>query len=115
MQALYVNTDKDTLQKAWNGKTPSIFLAGPTPRSEDVPSWRPEALEILKAKGFTGNVFIPEDMGAERYADYDGQINWEWNGLDAATVQVYWVPRDLATTDVVEPLAAVSKDNIWRR
>ena len=97
MQALYVNTDKDTLQEAWNGKTPSIFLAGPTPRSEDVPSWRPEALEILKTKGFTGNVFIPEDMGAERYADYDGQINWEWNGLDAATVQVYWVPRDLAT------------------
>ena len=97
MQVLYVNTDKAILEKAWTGKEQGIFLAGPTPRSDDVPSWRPEAVEFLKAKGFTGNVFIPEDKGAERYADYDGQINWEWNGLDAATVQVYWVPRDLKT------------------
>ena len=26
----------------------SIFLAGPTPRSKDIPSWRNEALKILK-------------------------------------------------------------------
>lgn len=97
MQVLYVNSDKARLEKAWQSKEQAIFLAGPTPRSDDVPSWRPEAVALLKAKGFTGNVFIPEDMGAERYADYDSQINWEWNGLDAATVQVYWVPRDLQT------------------
>ena len=97
MQVLYVNSDKDALKKAWSGEGESIFLAGPTPRADDVPSWRPEAVEILKSKGFAGDVFIPEDKSAERYSDYDGQINWEWNGLDAATVQVYWVPRDLQT------------------
>ena len=38
----------------WDGESPSIFLAGPTPRREDVPSWRPQALEVLAGLGFTG-------------------------------------------------------------
>ena len=38
----------------------SIFLAGPTPRSKEVKSWRPEAIRLLKEKGFDGVVFVPE-------------------------------------------------------
>jgi len=95
MQVYYVNTNKTEIQNAWVAKTSSIFLAGPTPRTDDIPSWRPEALDLLEQFGFKGSVFIPEDRGAERYADYDSQINWEWRGLDAANVIVFWVPREL--------------------
>lgn len=97
MHVYYVNTPKETIKAAWAAKTPSIFLAGPTPRTDDTPSWRPAAVALLEEYGFKGSVFIPEDRGAERYADYDGQINWEWNGLDAARVIVFWIPRNLAT------------------
>jgi hypothetical protein len=31
-----------------NLKEPAIFLAGPTPRSLNVASWRPEAIKILE-------------------------------------------------------------------
>ena len=30
----------------------SLFLAGPTPRDDDVVSWRPEAVRILSELGF---------------------------------------------------------------
>ena len=113
MEAYYVDTPKTEIEKAYAGKTPSIFLAGPTPREDGVDSWRPEALELLNKHGFTGGVFIPEDRGAERYADYDGQINWEWDGLDAANVIIFWVPRELTkmpafTTNVEFGLYAAS-------
>ena len=39
---------------------PSIFLAGPSPRSSGVPSWRPQALDLLRALGFSGTVLVPE-------------------------------------------------------
>ena len=39
---------------------PSIFLAGPTPRSNDIKSWREEAIKILEQLEFEGIVYIPE-------------------------------------------------------
>ena len=39
---------------------PSLFLAGPTPRSSEVLSWRPQALEVLRGLGFPGTVLVPE-------------------------------------------------------
>ncbi len=42
MQIRYYE-DKEMLNNKF-----SIFLAGPTPRSTDVKSWRKEAIEILK-------------------------------------------------------------------
>jgi len=75
----------------------SIFLAGPTPRSPDVPSWRPEAIEILKNLGYDGTVFIPEDPTGKWESNYDNQIYWEWEALNQATVVVFWVPRELET------------------
>lgn len=75
----------------------SIFLAGPTPRSKDVPSWRPEALLILERLGFAGNVYLPEAADWAPHEHYDDQVHWEWEALNLSTVVVFWVPRDLKT------------------
>ena len=37
----------------------SIFLAGPTPRGENVISWRTEACQLLENLGFDGVVYVP--------------------------------------------------------
>ena len=76
----------------------SIFLAGPTPRSVVDPSWRPEAIQFLREKGFDGVVYIPEprdgmwDGSGDAYQD---QVDWEWRCLNAADVILFWIPRDM--------------------
>lgn len=75
----------------------SIFLAGPTPRSAEVESWRPEALKKLEALGFVGDVFVPEARDWGPHNSYDAQVHWEWEALKQASVIVFWVPRDIAT------------------
>jgi hypothetical protein len=75
----------------------SIFLAGPTPRSPEVPSWRPRAVQLLQEMGFDGTVFVPEDDDASWKFSYDDQIEWELEALHSATVIAFWVPRDLET------------------
>lgn len=78
--------------------TKSIFLAGPTPRSADVSSWRPEALALLRDKlQFEGTVFVPESPDGRPHTEYDHQVSWEWEALNQATVVVFWVPREKAT------------------
>lgn len=76
---------------------PSIFLAGPTPRSLDVPSWRPQALELLKKIGYWGIVLVPEHQVRSDKADYYDQVEWEWQGLENAKAIAFWVPRELQT------------------
>ena len=62
----------------------SIFLAGPTPRSVDVKSWRPEALEILKKLSFNGTVYVPEwDYDAPKIS-YMEQVEWNTHILKTA-------------------------------
>jgi len=73
----------------------SIFLAGPTPRRHDVKSWRPEAISILEKIGFDGTVYVPEPEGWQSSIDYDDQVHWEWEALNAATVVAFWIPRDM--------------------
>ena len=73
----------------------SVFLAGPTPRSRDTKSWRPEALRILEAKGYDGVVFVPETADGAWKASYQEQIDWETEGLNRADCILFWVPRDL--------------------
>jgi hypothetical protein len=72
----------------------SIFLAGPTPRDPETPSWRPKALEYL-ANTFSGTVFVPEDSHQSWAFSYDDQVEWELEALHAATVIVFWVPREV--------------------
>jgi nucleoside 2-deoxyribosyltransferase len=73
----------------------SIFLAGPTPRSNNIESWRPAAVKILKELGFEGFVFIPEPRNGEYQHDYDDQVNWELDGLKKADCILFWIPRNL--------------------
>lgn len=98
MKALYYGDEFD-------GSGTSIFLAGPTPRSGNVISWRPEALTHLEAWGFHGSVLVPEVRpGGLPPHDYEAMlqwreavVRWEWRHLEAAGCILFWVPRDLAT------------------
>ncbi len=75
-----------------------IFLAGPTPRSPEVQSWRGEALALLRDElGFTGTVYVPEDEGGGMHGNYEEQIVWEVVALRRSDVVVFWIPRDMAT------------------
>lgn len=73
----------------------AIFLAGPTPRSKDVTSWRKEACDILRDLGFDGVVYDPEYSNMEPRENYEDQAMWERMALTEATVIVFWVPRHL--------------------
>lgn len=75
--------------------TKALFLAGPTPRSREVASWRPQALAILEAKGYDGVVFVPEPRSGDFDADYIVQVEWEEEGLRLADCILFWVPRNL--------------------
>lgn len=75
----------------------SVFLAGPTPRSQDVQSWRPDALRALAANGYEGVVFVPEDRPVDGittfHGDYDAQVEWEHRCLNMADCILFWIPR----------------------
>ena len=74
----------------------SIFLAGPTPRTSEVKSWRPEALRILAEKGYDGVVFVPEvKPGDTEEYDWSKAPQWEHKMLDMADIVLFWVPRDM--------------------
>jgi 8-oxo-dGTP pyrophosphatase MutT (NUDIX family) len=77
-----------------------VFLAGPTPRSPDVASWRPAAVDLIRrhwAGPGTLVVFVPEPADGRPWADYDDQRLWELRWLRVADQVVFWVPRDMAT------------------
>lgn len=84
-----------TLDEAPESLTHSIFLAGPTPRGPDTPSWRPNALRILESLGYDGVVFVPEYEDASLEYEYDAQVEWEEKYLNMADCIVFWVPRDI--------------------
>lgn len=73
----------------------SIFLAGPTPRENDVESWRSEACKFLEKCEFDGVVYVPEYSTWKPKADYVDQASWEREALTNATVIVFWIPREL--------------------
>lgn len=76
----------------------SLYLAGPTPRDTNVPSWRPNALDILERLGYDGVVFIPEFQDAQRNSDYDQQMDWELGAMRRSDVIFFWIP---ATPDTL--------------
>lgn len=75
----------------------SIFLVGPTPRSSEVPSWRPLAIQYLEDLGFNGTVLIPEYDTKKAFSNYDNQVWWERKGLINCTKIIAWVPRNMET------------------
>lgn len=89
-----------TMTVVYSDQTPpatiakSIFLAGPSPRKDEDPNWRiPEALELLRAMGFTGTVFVPLPSAGGAPESYDGQVEWETAHLHMADLIAFWVPR----------------------
>ena len=86
-------------QEDFTPETPSIFLAGPTPRHRDVKSWRPRALEILEGLNFSGQVLYPEGRDGVFHGTYMGQVEWEYKGLDNCSRICIWVPRDMRIMD----------------
>ena len=91
MEVIYA---REAPPKSWKK---SVFLAGPTPRSPRVQSWRPKALWLLEKSGYDGVVFVPEDREERDYSSFDfkKQIEWEWQCLNLADCVLFWVPRDL--------------------
>jgi len=81
----------------------SIFLAGPTPRSPEVSSWRPEALKILERLGYDGVVFVPEWTDASSKSQLDQRflhfqaVRWEDKHLNMSDQILFWIPRDMKT------------------
>lgn len=73
----------------------SIFLAGPTPRDENTVSWRIDVCNRLEKLGFDGVVYNPEYSSWVPKSNYMDQAEWEREALTAATVIMFWVPRDL--------------------
>jgi hypothetical protein len=80
---------------------PKVFLAGPTPdKSAPVPSWRPEALDLITAR-WTGpeplTVLTPESRNGVRAERYEHQVDWETDARAGATAILFWIPRDMRT------------------
>ena len=75
----------------------SLFLVGPTPRSKDVPSWRPDAIKALEELNYEGIVCIPERKDWQVKFTYEDQVEWEAESLEHCLTIVAWVPRDLQT------------------
>jgi len=90
MKIVYAQEDLDYSK-------PSIFLAGPTPRSEDVKSWRPEMLAKIEAEyGDKFTCFIPEMRnGWTDDFEYHEQIDWESHALESSDIIVFWIPRNM--------------------
>jgi 8-oxo-dGTP pyrophosphatase MutT (NUDIX family) len=91
MQVIYAQEDfPKVIEK-------TLFLAGPSPRSEEHPNWRIKALEILGQKGYDGVVFTPLLRNGKFFKGYKAQIDWEQAAMNRSDVILFWVPRDLRT------------------
>lgn len=87
-----------TNEKPPESYSKSIFLAGPTPRTPDIKSWRPEALAILESFDYDGVVFVPEFRpGCKGEFKYPDIPVWEHKMLDKADCILFWIPRKIET------------------
>lgn len=93
MKVIYSDEDFKTIGTFNN----SLFLAGPTPRSLDVFSWRTEALDILEELDFNGRIYCPERKIINPQFDYVSQVEWEWKSMHDCGLIVFWVPRNINT------------------
>ena len=90
------NYDNSTEVVSGGHKDYSIFLAGPTPRSKEVKSWRPEALKIFQSLEFGGTLYYPEFHGPINIAEIDIRqdiYEWERKRLYNSDLILMWLPR----------------------
>jgi len=75
---------------------PTVFLAGPTVRGHQthLKSWRPDAINLFEAKGFKGNIIVPEFSVPTISDKYRYDLpQWEFAGLRKCWVIMFWIPR----------------------
>jgi nucleoside 2-deoxyribosyltransferase len=87
---------EDSEESVSNILGPTIFLAGPTVRGNQphLTSWRFEAIELFKKKGFNGNLIVPEFTSKTESDKGKKWVPlWEWNGLKKADCILFWIPR----------------------
>lgn len=79
--------------------TPSVFLAGPTPRDAETKSWRPDAIDLFSKHPLSKDIsiFVPERSSMEYRNNYYDQVEWEKRGLTYSSIILFWVPRKLDT------------------
>jgi hypothetical protein len=70
MQIIYAGESLEPL----SGGKEAVFLAGPSPRSKDVSSWRPEAIRALETAGYDGFVLVPEPRDGAYPESYDDRV-----------------------------------------
>ncbi len=73
----------------------SVMAAGPTPRTSEVKSWRPEFIKALEDLNFDGTVLIPEAADGIWKDNYIDQVVWELEAIEKAELVSFWVPREL--------------------
>lgn len=76
---------------------PSIFLAGPTPRTSEVESWRPEAIALSRSltNGRALEILVPEPRYGWQGIRLDQQYGWEFDAMSDADVIAFWIPRTM--------------------
>lgn len=75
----------------------SIFLAGPSPRNPQTPSWRPDAIRVLEESGYDGVIFVPEHRSNKWHGDKLSQMRWEDEYMRVADCILFWIPRNMET------------------
>jgi hypothetical protein len=86
------------LEKLPAAETISLFLAGPSPRSPHVESWRPAAISLAEENLWNLSkitLITPEPRDGVYPKNYDDQIDWEFDARAAAAAILYWIPRDV--------------------
>lgn len=95
--------NKNLPREAERWQLNSIFLAGPTSRSQSLESnWRSEAVALLRTFGFDGYIYVPEPRGQENQSDFTEKKSvhiWESSRLMSADFVVFWIPRN--TSDLI--------------
>jgi hypothetical protein len=80
---------------------PSVFLAGPTPQpASGVESWRPAAVRELARQWPAEDpltILIPEPRDLRQTTTFEVGVGWTIAARAAATVLLYWIPRDMKT------------------
>ncbi|GAA2490276.1 nucleoside 2-deoxyribosyltransferase domain-containing protein [Streptomyces gobitricini] len=76
----------------------SVYLCGPTPTDPAERSWRPAAVDALRA-AWDGPgrlaVFLPEPATGGSYPVYEDQIAWEEEAMRRSDVVLFWIPREM--------------------
>lgn len=72
----------------------SVFLAGCSPRKDQVLLWREFAIKFFKEQGFEGTLIIPEPRYGNWY-DFEKVVEWEDEYLKSADIILFWIPRNL--------------------